>query len=68
MGVQVQSFPNNAAKIASHLIWEHVKLITYLTREDKIEQLWKIIMLTRIIRMGKDGFCIDIYIYNTQIV
>lgn len=48
MGVQVQSFPNNAAKIASHLIGEHVELIKYLAREDKIEQLWKIFMLTRI--------------------
>lgn len=48
MGVQVQSFPNNAAKIAGHLIPEHVELIKYLAREDKIEQLWKIFMLTRI--------------------
>lgn len=56
MGVQVQSFPNDAPKIDNLRAYR----ADYLAKEDnsiseKIEQLWKITMLTVIIRMEENA-------------
>lgn len=50
----MQSLSNDASKIARHLIYSHIQLIV-VSINDKIQQPWKVIILTRINRMEKNG-------------